>query len=173
MELKTAIKLIEKGIPAAHETAVWVDLGAGKGLFTKALASLLLPKIKIIAVDRDRSALHSIELPNTVSLETVVGDYTALENLPQQINGVLMTNSLHYISNHSEFLKKLKSKLTSDGRIILVEYDLSASNQWVPFPISKKKLKDICKEAGLLPEFLGETTSIYQSANIYSAVLTF
>ena len=64
MELSTAIALIRKGIRnESIEPQVWADLGAGSGLFSRALATLLPPASKIYAVDRDQASLNEIDWP--------------------------------------------------------------------------------------------------------------
>jgi precorrin-6B methylase 2 len=57
MELSTAIDLIKQGVPA--HTHSWWDLGAGSGLFTRALAALISEGM-IVAMDRDVTAMASI-----------------------------------------------------------------------------------------------------------------
>ncbi len=51
MELSTAINLIDTTHLTTQTAQRWADLGAGSGLFTRALASYLQPGSSILAVD--------------------------------------------------------------------------------------------------------------------------
>jgi trans-aconitate methyltransferase len=173
MEPETAIRLIKKAIVASDSPQQWADLGAGNGLFTQALATRLSPKSSILAVDRNESALKSIILQNpNVTLHLQSGDFTAV-NLANEYNGFLLANALHYIQNATVFLTKLKSGLSSSGRLVIVEYDRRESNPWVPYPVPFEKLKQVGHEAGFTSiKKLEEVPSVYDSVSIYSAVLT-
>ena len=49
------VRLLREGVTRG---GTWADLGAGTGAFTLALAELVGPSGEVIAVDRDRGALH-------------------------------------------------------------------------------------------------------------------
>ena len=83
-----------------------------------------------------------------------------------------MANSLHYVKNKLPFLKRVQSLLNDTARLILVEYDISQPNQWVPYPLSFDDLKQLSEDAGFVNlEKLSEHPSVYQRGNIYSAKL--
>jgi trans-aconitate methyltransferase len=174
MELSVAKKLIEKGIEQNKNVQHWADLGAGEGLFTKALASLLPGKSTLLAIDRDARALRNIKLGNEdIELQTIIAD---LNDLPKKIpvlDGIVMANSLHYIEDQINFLSRLKKNyLKLSGVIILVEYDLEKSNPWVPFPVSKNRLRDLSVRSGFdSPSFFHAVKSKLNSTEIYSALL--
>ncbi|WP_339814654.1 class I SAM-dependent methyltransferase [uncultured Imperialibacter sp.] len=63
MELSTAIKLIENGVSNAGDAQSWLDLGAGNGLFTRALAAVLPSGSVVTAIEK---AVHSPQ-PKTTS----------------------------------------------------------------------------------------------------------
>jgi ubiquinone/menaquinone biosynthesis C-methylase UbiE len=173
MELETAIRLIKKAISALDSPQRWADLGAGTGLFTQALATQLPPKSSILAVDKNGVALQSIILKNAnVSLQLQSGDFTTV-NLANGYDGFLLANALHYVQNATAFLIKLKSVMSSSGRLVIVEYDRSEPNPWVPYPLPLEKLKQVGQAAGFTClSKLEEVPSIYESVSIYSAVLT-
>src|SRR4051812_14148797 len=104
MELQTAIQLIEKGINSGS-IQTWIDLGAGKGLFTNALSQLLPKGSKIIAVDKTKS---KIEVADGIDLVTKTGDFVTMQL--EKVDGILMANSLHYVKEQQEFLKRQVTK---------------------------------------------------------------
>ena len=172
MELSVAIKLIEKGVSQSSKPQVWADLGAGRGLFTSALSSLLSNGSMIHAVDQDAKALASIKLSSShVALKTIGEDFIKMKTELKELDGILMANSLHFVSDKITLLKNLKTKLTPSGRFIVIEYDMSTSNRWVPFPIKFDDLKLLADQLNLSATKLGEQPSVYNSSMIYSAVL--
>ncbi len=158
MEIDVAVKLIERGI-LRDKVQRWADLGAGSGLFTKALSKILPAGSSILAVDKK---ISSITVDKHINLQTKNADFLSIDLGDR--DGILMANSLHYVKDQQEFLKKVKAE-----RLILVEYDTDKGNQWVPYPISFKKLRSIYPSA----ELIGQTSSAYQKDGIYSALLLF
>ncbi|HEY5826126.1 MAG TPA: class I SAM-dependent methyltransferase, partial [Cyclobacteriaceae bacterium] len=149
MELTTAIHLIEGGVDKKLTAQTWADLGAGNGLFTKAIASLLNQQSEIYAIDKDLVSLRQIpdEL-NQVSIKKRTKDFSKEEINEGPFDGILMANSLHYVQNQSSLLTKLIPLLKSNGRMILIEYDMDKSNTWVPYPISYAAIIKLAKSAG-------------------------
>ena len=173
MELNTAIHLIEKGVDKDLPNQLWADLGAGSGLFTRALVQLLKPPCSIYAVDINPNGLKNIS-SNYPAAEIipVVADFTK-DDLPvSNPDGIIMANSLHYVSDPLSFLQKLKSLLKPGGRIIIIEYDTDKPNTWVPWPVSYKKLQEICKQVEKLPvEKIATHPSMYRGSGMYVAVM--
>lgn len=173
MELNVAIQLIKDGVSSNGAAQTWADVGAGSGLFTQALATVLSPGSTITAIDKDRSSLENIVLPNNdIDLKKSVVDFvkTPLELPP--MDGVLLANALHFAPDKTDLLKRIRYALKSYGRIILIEYDTDAANQWVPYPVSLKSLISVARAAGFQSvRKIGETPSVYNRAMIYSAVL--
>src|SRR5690606_39461800 len=92
-----AVKLIEGGIDRTAGAHVWIDLGAGSGTFTRAIAELIGPKGKVYAVDRNKQILKSIPTAkNGAEIVTVVKDFTGnLAN--EKADGILIANALHFL----------------------------------------------------------------------------
>jgi ubiquinone/menaquinone biosynthesis C-methylase UbiE len=172
MELSTAISLIENAIVKSSEPQRWADLGAGDGFFTRALASLIPNGSTVVAVDKNSSSLKSIQDSfRQVKIAAYHGDFTSL-TWGENFSGVLMANALHYVRAQTDFLTKLKVKLSDSGRILVVEYERTQANPWVPYPITLGKLQEIGAAAGFSSVAkLGETSSMYDHAMIYSACL--
>ncbi len=172
MELSTAVRLIRKGV-ASHGVQVWADLGAGSGLFTKALSTLLHKGSTIHAVDKDARAIGSITLStDTISLIRVTADITGSLKI-SELDGIIIANALHYIRDKGPFLNKLKYHLRPEGRIVLIEYDSNKGNAWVPFPISYAALTSLIAETDFSQVIrLEEEPSRFRQGNLYSALIT-
>lgn len=175
MELQNAINLIIKGVVQQGPPQVWADLGAGSGLFSRALSAVLPENSKIYAVDKSYGAGQKIESENAAnSILLIKKDFTSDLSAIAGCDGILMANSLHYVQDKLTFLQQVKSILKPNGRIIVVEYDTDAANQWVPWPVSCKNLQQFLKEHSLGSlQKLATESSVYQSGGIYSALIIF
>ena len=80
----------------------WADIGAGSGAFTLALADLLGPGGRIVAVDRDGGALRQNAVAAVesrfpgVTIERLVADFTRSLEL-SGLDGLVAANSLHFV----------------------------------------------------------------------------
>ena len=175
MEDLAAMALIRAAV--TKPGGLWADLGAGSGVFTRALAALVGPAGTVYAIDRDADALREVErraaeTPMGARVRTVVGDFTGPLDLPP-LDGVLVANALHYVpySDQPTVVRRVASLLTDGAAMVVVEYDRSHVNQWVPYPITPTALADIARDAGLgVPAILATRPSRY-SGTIYSAVV--
>ena len=88
---------------AVEPGGTWADIGAGSGAFTLALADLVGPGGRIVAVDRDAGALRQMEeavtagIPATCAVEAVVADFRRPLSLPA-LDGLVAANSLHFVA---------------------------------------------------------------------------
>jgi ubiquinone/menaquinone biosynthesis C-methylase UbiE len=166
------VSLIRAGVRGAGPR--WLELGAGTGAFTLALADVLGPAGEILASDRDAGALHVAagavgdRFPG-LSLETRVVDYT--RELPDgPFDGILAANTLHFVRDRGPTLAALRALLGPDGRLVLVEYDADRGNVWVPHPFSFETWRREARLAGFAePELIGRVRSRFLGA-IYGAV---
>jgi hypothetical protein len=170
MELKNAIQLITKGVQPGGGPQVWADLGAGSGLFSRALSALLPDGSIIFALDKNYKEGQHIPPEKTSNrIITEKKDFESDLDIPT-CNGIVMANSLHFVEDKLSLLKKLP--VTTGGRIIIVEYDTDTANQWVPYPVSCKNLQQLIETAGIGSlQKLAEERSRYQSGGIYSALI--
>ncbi len=118
----------------------WADLGAGTGAFTLAIAELLGSAGTIYAVDRDSAALRQhTEMSRTrypaITMRYLTADFTQPLALPA-LDGLLMANSLHFVTDQERVVRQLKRYLGDSSRLALVEYNTDQGNQWVPHPLS-------------------------------------
>jgi SAM-dependent methyltransferase len=171
------VRLIERGI-APDSGGVWADLGAGSGAFTLALRDLAGPDVAIIAVDRDRGSLGALRaemerrFPGT-RLQTLAADFAGALDLPT-LDGILTANALHYIpwQEQAALLRRWRSYLKPDGRLLVVEYDADVGNRWVPYPVSFASLGPLAAAAGFTePALLGTVPSRFLG-RMYAAVTT-
>jgi ubiquinone/menaquinone biosynthesis C-methylase UbiE len=151
----------------------WLELGAGDGAFTLALADLLGPGGRIVALDRDRAALDRLAdaLPRRFpgcELEIRVGDFR--EPLPSgPFDGVLAANSLHFVEDPVAILRRAVAALRPGGRLVVVEYDADRGNPWVPHPFSAGRFPELARAAGFAsPREIGRVPSRFLGA-IYAA----
>ena len=160
----------------------WADLGAGSGTFTEALAHLLPAHGSVLAVDRDSTALRSLRrlaarLPESAARVTVAdGDVSDLERIPElaglALDGALLANVLHFFVDASSVLGQVAERLTSSGRIVVVEYDGATPSRWVPHPLSWERLQRIAREQGFAHAAVVSTRpSRFRQAPLYCAVL--
>jgi trans-aconitate methyltransferase len=171
MDIQIAKSLIKPCVPNAVQS--WADLGAGKGLFTKALSELLQPGSHVYAIDRDAALLPGIKVNSRIQLTTKAIDFAKSDIDLKNLDGILMANSLHFVSDKISLLKTLSSCLNPSGKFILVEYDTDKANTWVPYPISFKRLQQLMRETEFgMATKIGETESMYSSEGIYSALVT-
>ncbi|HEU5292569.1 MAG TPA: class I SAM-dependent methyltransferase [Cyclobacteriaceae bacterium] len=171
MKSEIAMQLIEDGVERTYTKQVWADLGAGNGVFTHALSTLLHDGSILYAVDTNAARMESIRVWQQIQLKRIQADFVRDDWKTDLLDGVLMANSLHFVKDKESFLKKLKSKLTPGGKLLVIEYEMEKGNTWVPYPVGFKKLSGIVKEAGFSSlKKLKEVPSVYDNRMIYSAV---
>lgn len=145
----------------------WADLGCGSGTFTRALASLLGPESHIYAIDRSDQSMR-FDLRGVV-IEFIQADFT--QNIPvANLDGVLMANSFHYVTDQEAFLRKLITVLRPGGSMLFVEYDLDVANSWVPYPVSLQRMRQLIEPIGLL-EKIGARKSAFGPQEMYASLV--
>ena len=170
MNHEDLVALIEGGVPTGAPGATgagghWVELGAGEGNFTRALADLLGPGAHVTAVDKDARALRAIG----GGIETRVADFTKPLDL-HDLDGVLMANALHYVRDKQPVLEAVRGMLRPRGRLIIVEYGADRGNPWVPYPFTYPKWETMAAQAGFKNTRLLNTVPSRWLGSMYSAV---
>lgn len=168
------VALIADGVRDGPTTgARWLELGAGEGAFTLALADVLGPGADILAIDRDARALDVLgrrvrsAFPAT-ALQTRVADLT--DELPAgPFDGVLAANSLHFAPDRRPTLDAIRYALAPSGRLVIVEYDADSGNPWVPFPFSFASWRREAVAAGFEPPLLIHRVPSRFLGSIYAA----
>ncbi len=174
MEVSAAIQLIKNDRLTQQNPATWVDLGCGSGLFTNALASLLPPGSTVYAVDKAPVRLDPALTNQEVEIKILQLDFIR-EELPwNQLDGILMANSLHYVADKTALINNLSRRLQVNGHFLIVEYDTyKPVPQWVPYPISFAKLSSLFTDAGFTSvQRLGRHPSVFGRADMYAALIS-
>jgi SAM-dependent methyltransferase len=168
-----AVAMLAPGDLHTPDPTVWADLGCGDGTFTVALADLLVDGSIIHAVDRDPAALARLPRRHEgVVIERHQADFVAGAWPPGRLDGVLMANSLHFVPDPVVFLQSCTPHLAHGGRLLIVEYDMSARNPWIPYPVSRDLLGRSAAAAGFSTvKELGRRPSRYQRASLYAALV--
>jgi len=176
MNARDAVELLAGAVPARG--GAWADLGAGDGLFTRALATRLGPSGVVYAVDRDVRALAVLRRHaerGALAVTTITGDFTADVVLPDvrqgELDGLLFANALHYVRDPAVVLARWMRWLRPVGRIVVVEYERRRANPWVPFPLPPQGLHDAALAAGLSPPVVTATRPSQFGGNLYVAAI--
>ena len=110
---------------ALKPDAIVADLGAGSGYFSRRLAKRL-PQGRVLALDIDPGMIDYIEKDakrdGLTNIETrlIATDDPGLD--PESVDVVFLSNTLHHISNRSDYYGKLVSALKPDGRLINIDF---------------------------------------------------
>jgi len=174
MRVFDAIELIRRTIPQIG--GAWADIGAGDGMFTRALVDLLGPTARVYAVDRDPEALADLESwasEHDAHVIPVLADFTGPFELPGMdgapLDGLILANALHFVREPERVLGELASRVRPGGRVVVVEYDRHRPDRWVPYPVPSARLADLARAAGLsMPIFTAMRPSAY-GGSLYAA----
>ena len=170
MNDRDALDLLRAAVPAA-DGEVWADLGAGSGVFTRALATLVGPAGHVFAVDEDDRALASIRAWGAGQVTVLRADVTGPLALPP-LDGVVMANVLHFVADAESVLPRIVSLLKPGGRLVLIEYEGRRPGPWVPHPVSAARFRELAAAAGLDAPRVAATRPSRFGGQIYAAVAT-
>lgn len=167
MTIREAMELIGAGVGRA-EGRTWADLGAGAGIFTRALAEMVGERGRVIALDRDARALRELRrLRLRARVDAVSGDIRELDAIPAlrdtKIDGALLANVLHFVEDPADVLMQLRACMKPQATVLVVEYDRRGASRWVPYPLPLQQLEVVAMTVGLTqPEVVGRRASWYQ-----------
>lgn len=165
-------KLIQKAITPGH--SVWADLGSGDGAFTMALRELAGPDVEIYSIDLNNSRLvqqdkiFSQHFPGS-RIHYMQADFSVPFVLPSLLDGVILANSLHFSNDQANVLARIKTLLKPNGKIIIIEYNITQATSWIPYPVPFERLRTLLPTAGYpAPQLLATVPSNF-NREIYSA----
>ena len=139
------------------EGMVVADFGSGSGHFALAIAKLIQPGGKIIALDVYKPALESLQLrARTTGLQGVIrtqwADLESEQGSELQSHScdlVLLANILFQSKNKISLIKEAKRVLKPNGLLVLIEWQKDKlPNQASLFPLSKEEAFDLAGKYG-------------------------
>src|SRR6185503_16376669 len=87
-----------------------------------------------------------------VNVVALRGDVGKLDNIPDfrqvRLDAAILSNVLHYFAKPEEVLIDVASRLLQGGRVVLIEYDRRAANEWVPYPIPRREVPALAAASG-------------------------
>jgi ubiquinone/menaquinone biosynthesis C-methylase UbiE len=131
--------------------SVVADIGAGSGLFTRAMAKEVAPAV-VYAVDINPNLLTHIEegakqagLVNVKTVLATEGD----PRLPEPVDLVFICDVLHLMDDPELYLKGLDSHVRPRGRVAIISF----VRNWPPLAnqFSADELERWMKQAGFAP----------------------
>jgi ubiquinone/menaquinone biosynthesis C-methylase UbiE len=165
MTIEQAKNLIAPATISQQSSQQWADLGCGSGTFSYALASLLPEGSNIICVDKETQKIDPVYKDN--SLRFKKADIQQVNFDLNTLSGVLIANALHYIKDQEAFIEQVNKFLRADATWIIVEYDTTTPNRWVPYPVSFNRLEELYKSYGKITK-LNERASAFGQAMLYA-----
>jgi len=110
---------------AIAPTAVVADVGAGPGVFSLPLARHLSEGL-VYAVDVEPQQLDALrENLREAGIENVVpvlASYSDPYLPPHGIDWIFIVDTYHHLDDRIAYLRRLKSDLAPDGRLVILEY---------------------------------------------------
>jgi ubiquinone/menaquinone biosynthesis C-methylase UbiE len=101
------------------------DVGAGSGFLTLRLSPVVGPAGRVIAVDIDEAVLGRLrETARAAALdnvETVVGAPDDPRLSPESVDGVLIVNAYHEMTEYTAILTAVRRALRPGGRLVIVD----------------------------------------------------
>lgn len=103
------------------------DFGSGNGFYTLPICRLVGPDTKVLAVDIQKQMLTLLEKRAAREglegrVETILGTETDPKLPRGKVDLALLVDVYHELSHPEETLRALRDSLSSDGRIVLVEF---------------------------------------------------
>jgi ubiquinone/menaquinone biosynthesis C-methylase UbiE len=111
---------------------VVADIGAGSGLFSRAIAKAVAPSGTLYAVDIQQDLLDHInqtaKAQGISNIRTVLGEYDDPKLPARNLDLALINDVLHHIQHRDVYLKALGTYMKPSGRIAIIEMDSTDPN---------------------------------------------
>jgi cyclopropane fatty-acyl-phospholipid synthase-like methyltransferase len=101
------------------------DIGAGSGLFARAMAAVVGDDGVVYAVDLDSGLLAHIDEMAAEDGLTNIHTVPARPDdplIPQPVDVITMFETLHHVQNRPAYLRKLREYLKPEGRLAIVDF---------------------------------------------------
>jgi len=115
------------------------------------------------------STLNPISKKSHLEYIPMNADYTKPLHLPS-LDGILLTNALHYHKNKLSVLNSTLNYLIPGGRFILVEYNTDRGNPWAPYPLASSTWERLAGKSGFMGTHLIGRVSSSFLGEFYSAL---
>jgi len=127
------------------------DIGAGTGIFSRALARAVAPGGTVYAVDVDRELVDYIgqraQQENLGNIQPVLGEYDDPKLPSRNVDVAFFHDVLHHIEHREAYLKNLASYLKPTARIVLIEIDPHNPNHPHQQHVEKEHGMQLSKES--------------------------
>ena len=145
------------------------DIGSGTGYFTFQMA---VPAKKVIAIDIEQRFLNYIEdrknemydrqLAKKIETRLTTPDNPSL--LANEVDVVLMVNTIGYIKNRGQYLNILRNGISENGRLIIVDYKIGKMpvGPDEQSKVSEDDIKSALENAGFILDKVDNQSLQYQ-----------
>ena len=86
------------------------------------------------------------------------------------LDGSLMANSLHYVEDQAGFVRACESHMKQRKHFLIVEYDTTRANPWVPYPVNQRTLPALFDGYSSI-RLLHLRPSIHRRDSLYSVAI--
>jgi ubiquinone/menaquinone biosynthesis C-methylase UbiE len=128
------------------------DIGSGRGRYSVPLASAVGPNGVVYAIDINADALKEAERAATAAgVRNVVAVVASADDprVPEPVDLVFFSDSLHHIGNQAAYLKNLRTALKPGGRIAVIDFVRNWPNVHHIHRYTVEELDGWMKSAGL------------------------
>lgn len=145
------------------------DIGAGSGYFSFRLA---LKAAKVIAEDIDPNMIQlmdafAADLPESIKnkIETRLGKENDANLAEDEVDNVIIINTISYIDDKKEYLEQLKKGLKKGGKLMIVDFKmkrLAIDGPAVEDRVPHHVIENLVTEVGYTIKKSDDTTLEYQ-----------
>ncbi|MHA2168947.1 MAG: methyltransferase domain-containing protein [Candidatus Kariarchaeaceae archaeon] len=122
-------------LPSSLESKnIWLDIGTGSELFANILTTKF-PNVSVLGSDK--------RLPQNIRFPRVQAYLEFHPFRKHSFAGIICGQVLHFIpsENQVKVINTLSNSLVEKGYIVIIEYEISRSYSWIPYPLALDWLK--------------------------------
>lgn len=149
---------------------VVADIGAGTGYFT---FRFMRQAKKVIAIDIDKEMIDLIEMfkenldpDQQEKVETRLASAEDAKLWPEEVDVIVIINTIGYIEDPTAYLAKLRSGLASGGKIMIVDFKMKRITEEIAPSIENRvgilQLENMLSDAGYTDIDTDDTSLDYQ-----------